>query len=279
MKTFFPTKEAARLAGVSAGRLRRWVNLGLVPASRRPRCRFVFTFKGVVAGRTLKGLREQGVPLGQVRQCLERLRRARPDLTEPLSEVRFLAHPRGLILAQNRRRFTPEGQLLLDFTGESGGVAPLGGREGQHLFLSALALEQGGDRTAAAAAFTAFLESSRDGPDVLVNLGNLLYRFEYLVGAEIHYRRALAADPDHPEAHYNLANLLDEEGRLQEALEHYRQAVQADPEFADAYFNLALTLEKFGDAAGARECWQRYVDLEPAGELAALLKKRLEEEE
>lgn len=278
MKRFFTPKEVGRLLGVPGSRVRYWTRLGLVPHIRRPQRRVQFDFQGLVAARTIKALREQGISLHQIRACVERLKKRHPELAVPLAEVRFAASRRGLVLAQRKRRFTPEGQLYLDFLKTEGHLRTLAGPDSRTLFRQALEFERQGAWKEALEKYLAVLSLEPGHPDALVNLGNILYRQGLAEGAEVHYRQALQADPGHPEANFNLANLLEEKGLMAEAVHHYQQALAAEPEFAEACFNLARILEKMGHRKLARQYWLAYLELEPSGEVADSLREHLTKE-
>lgn len=278
MKRFFTPREVARLLGVPGSRIRYWTRLGLVPHIRRPQRRVQFDFQGLVAARTIKALREQGISLHQIRACVERLKRRHPEMAAPLAEVRFAASRRGLVLAQRKRRFTPEGQLYLDFPETEGRLRTLAGSDSRTLFRQALDFERRGAWKEAFEKYLAVLSLKPGHSDALVNLGNILYRLGFAEGAEAHYRQALQADPGHPEANFNLGNLLEDKGLMEEAVHHYQKALDADPEFAEACFNLAQTLEKMGNRKLARQYWLAYLKLEPSSEVADYLKERLAKE-
>ncbi len=278
MKKYFSPKEVARLAGVPGGRLRYWTRLGLVPHLRPKQRRLRFEFQGLVAARTIKALREQGVSLHRIRACVEKLKKRHPDIAEPLSEVRFFAARHRLVLALKRRRFTPEGQLHLEFPEAGSQVIDLGGPDIPALFRQALDCERRGAWKEAWEKYLAILSLKPDHPDSLVNLGNILYRWGFAQGAEAHYRQALKADPGHAVANFNLANLLEEKGLLGEAAQLYQRALDADPEFVEACYNLARTLEKQGNRKLARQYWLAYLELEPSGEMADFLRRHLADE-
>jgi len=278
MKKFFSPKEVARLVGIPGSRILYWTRLGLMPHIRKPRRRLWFDFQGLVAARTIKALREQGISLRQIRVCVEKLKKRQPDLATPLSEVRFAASRRRIVLAKKKRRFTPEGQLHLDFGEGDGRLLTLPGSDVHNLFRQALDCELRGAWKEAWDKYLTILSLKPDHPDSLVNLGNILYRQGFAEGAEVHYRQVLRVDPHHAEANFNLANLLEEKGLRAEAVHLYQKALEANPEFAEACFNLARTLEKEGNLKLARKYWLAYLDLEPTGDLADLLKKRLAEE-
>jgi len=205
VKKYFSPQEVARLVGISDARVRYWTRLGLVPCRRRPRRRLRYDFQGLVALRTIKDLRHQGVSLRHLRTCVEKLKKRHPDITAPLAQVRFAATRRRIIaVARQQRWFTPEGQLHLDFPREAGRVIPLPGADPGALFFQALDCERQGAWEEAREKYAAILAVRPDHPDALVNLGNILYRWRFPEGAEMHYRRALEADPEHVEANFNL---------------------------------------------------------------------------
>ncbi len=210
----YRSKEVSRLLGISEGRLRRWTRLGLVLSRTRPSRRgLAFDFQGLVALRTVKRLRSRGVPLQRIKKCVDTLRRLHPELKEPLAQARIQEGP-ALVVAQKNRRFTPEGQLLLNFNGVKTEPLPLPGEQLDKLFLLALEKEHQEDWEGAKKLYSLILALKPDHPDALVNLGNILFRLGYPEGACAHYLKALECDSLHPEANYNLGNILEDQGYL-----------------------------------------------------------------
>ena len=272
----FQFKDVSRLLGISEGRLRRWARLGLVACRRHPRQGLAFDFQGLVALRTVKRLRNHGVSIRRIKKCVDTLKRLHPELEQPLAQSRVQDGP-SLILAQKNRRFTPEGQLILDFTGEEAEPLSLPGDQVGRLFLMALEKETLGEWDSAKKLYSLILAIKPDHPDALVNLGNILYRMGFPEGAAAHYIKALEKYPHHPEANYNLANILEEQGNLEQAITLYRRALKREPYFLEACFNLARSLERLGDLEGAREHWRRYLDLDPQGDWSCYIKRRLKD--
>ncbi len=270
----FHFREVSRLLGISEGRLRRWARLGLITSLRRPQQGLAFDFQGLVALRTVKRLRSQGVSLKRLKRCVATLKKLHPELTQPLAQVRILGG-RRLILAQKSQQFTPEGQLVLDFEAEAPETLSLPEEQLSRLFLAALEKEHHGEWDGAKRVYNLILALKPNHPDALVNLGNILYRLGFPEGAAAHYAKALESEPQHLEATFNLASVLEEQGHLPEAVSLYRQALNGEPHFSEACFNLARVLERLGDLAGAREYWRRYLELEPCGDWADYVRKRL----
>jgi DNA-binding transcriptional MerR regulator len=277
VKKLYDQLEVARLTGVTERQIRYWDRQGLITHREKERGRLWFDFQSLVAFRTVRDLRRQGVSLHQIRNCVAKLRQIMPGLKQPLAEVRISLVADQLILGKNRRRFTPEGQLLMDFTGvESAPVTPAA-PACEALFSQALEDEDAGRLSEAREKYEKILAAVPDHVDALVNLGTILFLSGHETTAASRYLQALAINPDHVEANYNLANLLEGQGEMDAAILFYKKAIQAEPEFADAHFNLAMVLEAQGNIRGARDHWRRYLDLEPESKWADFIKRRLEE--
>jgi tetratricopeptide (TPR) repeat protein len=272
----YDLKDVSRLLGISEGRLRRWARQGLVASRRRSRQGLAFDFQGLVALRTVKRLRSHGVSLQRIKKCVDTLRRLHPELCEPLAQAR-VQESSSLIMAQKNRRFTPEGQLMLNFDGGETEHLTLPTDQVGRLFLMALEKENLGEWKGAQRLYNLILAIKPDYPDALVNLGNILYRLGFPEGATAHYVKALEGDTLHPEANYNLANILEEQGNLEEAAFLYRRALKREPYFPEACFNLARVLERLGDHAGARKLWRRYLEMDPQGDWACYIHHRLQD--
>ena len=277
MKKLYDLREVCRLTGISESRIRYWDRQGLIPHLEKDRGRLWFDFQSLVAFRTVRDLRRQGVSLHRIRKCLEKLQRLMPGLKRPLSEVRISLASGRLIFGKNRRRFTPDGQLLMDFAAGERPPVVVVKEPYDELFLLALEDEEAGRLAEAREKYERILAAVPDHVDALVNLGNILFLSGSATAAASYYLQALAINPDHAEANFNLANLLEDQGELDGAMLFYRKAIQTDPTFADAHFNLAMVLETMGNAWGAREHWQRYLELDPTSTWADFIKRRLED--
>jgi tetratricopeptide (TPR) repeat protein len=277
VKKLYDHREVSRLIGISESRIRHWERQGLIPHQEKTRGRLFFDFQGLVAFRTVRELRRQGVSLGRIRKCVEKLHRLLPGLKQPLAEVRISILKDQIILARNRRRFTPEGQLLMDFSAVERTSLTVPGELYEELFFQALKDEEGGNLEGARKKYEDILAAVPEHVDAMVNLGNILFLTGSEAGAASRYLHALGINPDHVEANYNLANLLESRGEMAGAIVFYQKAIQEDPEFSDAHFNLAMVLEAMGDPEGAKKHWRRYLDLDPESQWTEYIKRRLEE--
>ncbi len=277
MKKLYDQREVSRLTGISETQIRYWDRQGLITHREKDRGHLWFDFQSLVAFRTIKDLRRQGVSLRKIRNCVEKLRQIMPGLKQPLSEVRISLVQDQLILGKNRRRFTPEGQLFMDFTQEVCAKVTRATEACDELFLQALEDEDAGRLSEAREKYEKILATIPDHVDALVNLGTILFLSNSETAAASRYLQALALNPDHVEGNYNFANLLEGQGELEAAALFYKKAIQAEPEFADAHFNLAMVLEALGNAGRARDHWRRYLELDPDSKWVDFIKLRLDE--
>jgi tetratricopeptide (TPR) repeat protein len=277
VKKLYDQREISRLLGISEGQVRYWDRQGLIPHLEKDRGTVWFDFQALVAFRTVRELRRQGVSLGKIRKCVEKMRRIMPGLKQPLAEVRISLQKNQIILGRERQKFTLEGQRCIDFDRADHEPIPLPTEAYEDLFFQALEDEEAGHLSEARQKYETILEAIPEHVDSLVNLGNLLYLTGAETAAAAFYLQALGLNPDHVEGNYNLANLLEGRGELASAAIFYQKAIQVDSEFADAHFNLAMVLEGIGDLSGAKVHWKRYLDLSPASQWADYVRRRLEE--
>jgi len=64
-------------------------------------------------------------------------------------------------------------------------------------------------------------------------------------------------------------------GKYIAAAGRFSDATKWNPGFAEAYLRLGETKEKLHDKEGAKEAFSKYLELEPDGKEAALIKKKL----
>ena len=278
MKKLYEPREISRLLGISESQVRYWDRKGLIPHLEKSRGIPWFDFQALVAFRTVRELRRQGISLHKIRKCVDKLRQMMPGLKQPLAEVRISLHRDQIVLGRNRLKFTPEGQRCLDFDHwENDKPISLPAEAYEDLFFQALEDEEAGNLCDARQKYETILAAIPEHVDAMVNLGNILYLTGSETAAAARYLQALGCNPDHVEGNYNLANLLEGRGELASAAIFYQKAIHCDPEFADAHFNLAMVLEGIGDLSGARVHWKHYLDLNPASQWADYVKRRLDQ--
>jgi DNA-binding transcriptional MerR regulator len=277
VKKLYDQREISRLLGISESQVRYWDRKGLIPHLEKSKGSLWFDFQALVAFRTVRELRRQGVSLAKIGKCVEKLRQIMPGLKQPLAEVRISLQRNQIILGKDRRQFTPEGQRYIDFDLKDEAPIPLPMDSYEDLFFQALEDEDEGRLLEARQKYEAILAAMPEHVDALVNLGNLLYLSGSETLAAARYLQALGLNPDHVEGNYNLANLLEGRGDLASAAVFYQKAIQVDSEFSDAHFNLAMVLEGIGDLHRARVHWKRYLELNPASQWADYVRRRLEE--
>lgn len=119
----FSRKTVIALTDVSRMQLDHWDKSGIVRPSGRTGIgrgtRKEYTFKDLVALKTAKRLRDEGISLQKIRKALSHLRKHFPEVEAPLAELRFitngvdlfiLTQDEGVILDALKR-----GQLVFSF--------------------------------------------------------------------------------------------------------------------------------------------------------------------
>lgn len=270
----FSRREVARLLGLSEGEVRYWERAELVKPAKRQGREVFFDFKGLVAFRTLRELRQKGLSPRRIRRCLLRLKKIAPGAEQPLAEVTVTVEGKEVVFHREGLKIDPRGQLLLAFPDPHAETLSLVPRE-EDLFFEALEAEEEGRWDEAEGLLRRLLEEVPQHLDALVNLGNVRLKLGHPQEAEGLYRKVLSLDPDHVEANYNLACLLEERGQVEDAILFYRKALHEAPDFADAHFNLARVLEKKGLREEATLHWRRYLELDPFSPWADWVRRHL----
>ncbi|MEJ2697402.1 MAG: tetratricopeptide repeat protein [Candidatus Sulfobium sp.] len=276
MKKLYDQKEVARLTGISENQIRYWDRIGLIPHTEKKGRVLFFDFRALASFRTVREMLNKGIPLRRIRKSVEKLKKLMPGAGNSLREISVSIHGDQLVIVRNNRRFTPEGQLFIDFSMDAASPVPLPVDAAERLFFGALEAEQQGDWKEAEKGYRAVLSHKPGHADAMVNMGNIRHRLGLRQEAETLYRKALWIDPDHIEANYNLANLLEENGDARNAVLFYKKALHEDPEFADAHFNVALLLDRLGETEEAKVHWLRYLELDPDGQWAESIRSLLD---
>ena len=283
----YTMRDAAKVFGLSASRLRYWERSGFIVRSvQQGRLRF-YSFEDLIGIRAAKELLDEGVPLQSVRRSVESLRSSLPQGSRPLSALRIVAEGQTLLVRDDRGTYeSSTGQLRLDFEVSElrdAVVRVLRRSERQNHFAQAYQHYLEGCRfdenestfDRAEAAYRKAIELDPSLANALTNLGNLMYRRSRLKDAENFYVRALQIDPEQPEAFYNLGFLLYDRGEVQAAVLNFRRAVRSDPSFADAHFNLAMALCDLGSDEEARKHWETYLRLDPNSPWSEIARRHL----
>jgi tetratricopeptide (TPR) repeat protein len=276
MKALYSRKEISRLCGISEAQVRYWQKLGLIVPMEIGPGEIRFDFRGLAAFRAVKKLRDQGIPLHAIKQCLRKLNVLLPRAEQPLCQVRLECRGRQVVILKDKIKQTPEGQLVLDFS-DTPAAPSLPVSNTDRFFFQALELQEDGQWDQAALKYENLLQLQGEIADILVNLGTCYFYQKDQVRAEELFRRALKQEPDHVEANYNMANLLAARGDLETAVGFYSNALSTDPEFTAAHFNLARLLDKLGRKQAAIACWRVYLELEPNSIFATEIRRRLQE--
>jgi len=266
---------------LSERQLRTWERRGLVPAASE------YSFRDLIALRTIGELRARRIPLRKIGSALDSLKQKLSEVRDPLAELKIFSDGRNIavrVAGQNMEALT--GQILFDFdTSELASVQSLPPQpppaprehDSEAWFQKGLFLEEtGAPVEEAVEAYLQAVEFNPQAAGALVNLGTIRYRLRQFKEAEDYYTRALQADPHYPLAHFNLGNLYDERGDLSRAHHCYEAALRINPRYGDAHFNLALLCERRGDVLRAVHHWKAYLKIDSSGNWADIARRQLE---
>jgi tetratricopeptide (TPR) repeat protein len=282
-KQEYSREDVRRMLGVSEQQLRSWERQEFVRGAG------VFSFKDLIALRTLIKLRESRISAQKIGLAVASLKRKIAGVEHPLSELRIVPEGRRMAVHVAGQKIEPiSGQILFDF--ES--TAPAGvrsfpaespasrahtERQAEFWFQRGLELEERGAPVEdTIEAYQKSVELNPHAAGAWVNLGTIHFRLRRYRDAENFYTRAIAADPAYPLAQFNLGNLYDEEGRLDKAEEFYKKALQLNPQYADAHFNLALLCERRGESMKAVHHWKCYLKIDQGSSWATVARRQLE---
>jgi tetratricopeptide (TPR) repeat protein len=273
--------EVRRMLHLSERQLRSWEGFGLVSAAE------TYSFRDLIALRTIGELRARRIPLRMIGRALQALKQRLSEVRDPLAELKIYSDGRHIaarVAGQNMEALT--GQILFDFdTSELASIQslppqparPPRARDSEAWFQKGLFLEEtGAPVEEAVEAYLHAVECNPQAAGALVNLGTIRYRLHQFKEAEDYYTRALAADPNYPLAHFNLGNLYDERGDLPKAQLCYESALRVNPRYGDAHFNLALLCERRGDVLTAVHHWKAYLKIDSTGSWADVARRQLE---
>jgi len=273
--------DVRRMLRVSERQLRAWEKLGFIAAAG------AYSFRDLIALRTLCELRARHFSPREIGRALESLKRLLSEVEQPLADLKIFSDGRRIaVRVAGQKMEARTGQILFDFdTSQLGRVQPLlpqppaapKKRESESCFQKGLFLEEtGAPVNQVVEAYLRAVKLNPGAAGALVNLGTIHYRLREFKEAERYYAQALKADPDYPLAHFNLGNLYDERGELAKAQHCYESALRLNPQYGDAHFNLALLCERAGEALQAVHHWKAYLKLDSASTWSDIARRQLE---
>jgi len=90
------------------------------------------------------------------------------------------------------------------------------------------------------------------------------------------FKRSITANPANPLPYVNLGFTQFDLGAINDAFTSFQQALKLQPDCALAHYGAAMVYKTRGDSASAHRHWRQYLQMEPNGQFARLVKKELE---
>lgn len=296
----------ADLLNVSVRVIRRWQRRGLitpiVTVHRLP----YFDYAEVATAKRLAGWIADGASPVAIERRLAELVEVLPNIRRPLDQLSILVEGKHVLLRQGAGLIEPGGQMRFDFEALDEGLRsddeeesaemrnvlafeipdqpPMlrAISEGQHeqtehdpILLAAYEAEDEDDLETAVELYHTVL--ARDGAraDISFQIGELLYRMNFLIGARERYYSAIELDPDFVEARASLGGVLAELGQYELAIAALRGALKMYDDYADVHYTLAKVLDRVDREVEAEMHWQRCWQLSPESPWADEAKERL----
>jgi DNA-binding transcriptional MerR regulator len=252
----FTTREVARLARLTPARVRRCVHAGFLHPHRGPRSRFEFDLHDLLILRATRKLLEARLPTRRIAELIEEIRSQLPG-DRGVASVSLSVDGERVIIADGKRRWHDDGQLLLGFGGspERRPVDTITGAEDDRAAYRAFSRGLELERTSTNAATAAYREAINLDPSAVpayVNLGRLEHERGAHKRAESLYQQALQLDAEERTALFNLAVLSEDQGDSPGAVRRYAQLLSVDPDHIDAHHCLARLYARLGNHEQSR---------------------------
>ncbi|QEG01035.1 Tetratricopeptide repeat protein [Stieleria maiorica] len=283
----------ADLLGVSVRVVRRWQRLGLItPVTTLHKLPY-FDYTEVATAKRLAGWMSAGASPAAIERRLVDLIQVLPNIRRPLDQLSILVEGKHILLRQGDGLVEPGGQMRFDFDALETDAEPardvlafeppdqppmlrsVAPAEHDPILEAAYQAEDEDDLETAIDLYHTIL--ARDGAraEICFQIGELLYRMNFLIAARERYYSAIEIDPEFVEARASLGAVLAELGQLELAVAALRGALSMHEDYADVHYTLAKTLDRLGDDLQALQHWQRIVQLAPDSPWAAEARERL----
>lgn len=105
-------------------------------------------------------------------------------------------------------------------------------------------------------------------PEVLNNLGYILFSTDRYEKAEQYYKRSIELGNDFGPAHYNLAYLYHTKGNYEDAIIHYKEAAKTDGKNEVLWNNLGNALYNMGRYRDSLPYFKKAIEVDPAYHIA-----------
>ncbi|MEM7164808.1 MAG: tetratricopeptide repeat protein [Planctomycetota bacterium] len=296
VQTLYTIPELSRLLGVSGHRIRTWIRRGLLSPTENRGGIDYFDFEQVAIGRMLQGLVRSGARPEELQRRLGRLQQWLTADAETEAGDSIVTDDSGALRVrlEDGSVADDEGQLQFDFAPRKSAritqVQPhapahrqmhpfhAAGCSDEPWFTTGSSYEERGALEEAERAYRRALETEGPRPEILFNLGNVLYNLDRTADAAQCFLSAVELDAGYVDAWGNLGIALTDLGQGPEALAAYHEALTLNPDHADTHYNLAETLYQMGRIRQAREHWRIYLQKDPQSPWANHVRHRLLQE-
>ncbi|MGQ9566987.1 MAG: tetratricopeptide repeat protein [Anaerolineae bacterium] len=195
---------------------------------------------------------------------------------QPIPGTPEASPPPGLAEAVER------GKALLNAGDAEGAIAVLepvarGDRpSAEALFWLGNAYTQAGHLQEAEGAYRSALDLEPENPDLLSNLGYVLYQMQRPAEAVEQFEKAARLLPHDAEIRYNLGGALYTLGRVEEAIQAFEAARERDPDLPQVYLGLGYAYRDRGEREKAIRHFRTFLELSDDEGWKAQVRQELE---
>jgi tetratricopeptide (TPR) repeat protein len=272
VRRLYTLAQLIELTGLKRGRLRGWIQAGLIVPIETVGGIGYFDFRQVVTAKTLLELTSKGVSTARLKRSLEQLKALLPKVTQPLEQLALLEKDGQILVRLDAGLVEPSGQIHLDFGEDKPALPVVQEDAGQW---HTLARKHEADGFLADAVHSYYRALLIGGPDANISwsLANALYGLGRKEEASERLRQVLELNPQYAAAWNSLGIVLSELRRIDEAIRAFQRAIELG--FADAHFHLAKLYEENGRQDDAADHWRIYLQQKPSGVWSSQARRKL----
>jgi len=272
VRRLYTLAQLIELTGLKRGRLRGWIQAGLIVPVETVGGIGYFDFRQVVTAKTLFDLTSKGVSTARLKQSLEQLKSMLPNVSQPLDQLALLEKDGQILVRLEEGLVEPSGQLHFDFS-EEASVLPAEQGDAEGWFELARKHEANGLLTDAVHSYHRALLIGGPDANISLSLANALYKLGRKEGASERYRQVLELDPHRAEAWNSLGVALSDLNLYVEAVRAFQRAIEL--KHVEAHYHLAELYKASGRNADACDHWRIYLQYEPHGERSAIARRQI----
>jgi tetratricopeptide (TPR) repeat protein len=272
IRRLYTLAHLSELTGLKRGRLRSWIQAGLIVPVEMVAGIGYFDFRQVVNAKTLFELTSKGVSTARLKRSLEQLKAILPNVEQPLDQLALLEQNGQILVRVEAGLMEPSGQMRFDFSEEEP-LLSLEQEDASGWNELACKHEAAGFLAEAVHSYHRALLVGGPDADICYRLAQVLCKLGRRDEASVRIRQVIELDPQRADAWNSLGVVLRETNRRDEAIRAFQRAIEF--RYAEAHYHLAELYDEQGRREDARDHWLMYLQYEPRGAQSRHAKRQL----